>query len=102
MAEFVTVGRLEEVPDGEMRLFQVGGEDVAVANIDGELFAFGDVCTHRNCSLSEGDLEETSVVCPCHGSVFDVHTGEVLNPPATEPVPVFEVTVEDGMVRIKP
>lgn len=102
MANFVTVGSADEVPDGEMRMFQVGGEDVAVANVDGEHFAFGDTCTHRQCSLSEGDLEDTSVVCPCHGSTFDIKTGEVLSPPATEPIPVFEVRVEGNELQVAP
>jgi nitrite reductase/ring-hydroxylating ferredoxin subunit len=100
MADEVTVGRVEDVPEGEMRAFQVGGDDVTVANVGGSLYAFGDTCTHAGCSLAEGDLEETSVTCVCHGSEFDVATGEVLGPPATESVPTFEVAVEDGEIRI--
>jgi 3-phenylpropionate/trans-cinnamate dioxygenase ferredoxin subunit len=102
VADFVTVGSAEDVPDGEMRMFQVGGEDVAVANVEGEYFAFGDVCTHRQCSLSEGDIEDTSVICACHGSTFDMKTGEVLAPPATEPIVVFEVRVEGGELQVAP
>lgn len=102
MTDFVTVGSPEDLADGEIKMFQVGGEDVAVANIEGEYFAFGDVCTHRQCSLSEGDLEDTSVVCVCHGSTFDIRTGEVLAPPATEPIPVYEVRVEAGELQISP
>jgi nitrite reductase/ring-hydroxylating ferredoxin subunit len=102
VADFITVGSPDDVPDGEMRMFQVGGEDVAVANVDGEYFAFGDTCTHRQCSLSEGDLEDTSVVCPCHGSTFDIKSGEVLAPPATEAIPVFDVRVEGGELQVAP
>jgi 3-phenylpropionate/trans-cinnamate dioxygenase ferredoxin subunit len=102
MADFVTVGSPDDVPDGEIRMFQVGGEDVAVANVDGEYFAFGDTCTHRQCSLSEGDLEDTSVICACHGSTFDIKSGEVLAPPATEPIPVFDVRVEGGELQVAP
>ncbi len=100
MAEFITVGRADEVPEAEMRQYQVGGEDVAVANVDGELHAFSDVCTHAGCSLAEGDLEGTTVTCMCHGSEFDVTTGDVLNGPATEPVQTFEVTVEGDDLKI--
>ena len=56
------------------------GTQVAIANVDGVFYAFGDNCTHAQCSLAEGDLEGTSVFCPCHGSVFDVTTGAVLAP----------------------
>jgi nitrite reductase/ring-hydroxylating ferredoxin subunit len=100
MPELTAVGRTEDVPEGEMRQFQVGGEDVAVANVDGALHAFGDTCTHMQCSLADGDLEGTTVTCPCHGSEFDVTNGDVLNGPATEPVGSFEVSAEGGELKI--
>ena len=100
--DYVTVGSAGDVPDGDMRAYQVGGEDVCVANVDGTFFAFGDTCTHAACSLAEGDLDETTVTCICHGSEFDVTTGEVLHGPATEPVPSFDAVVEDGQLRIGP
>lgn len=100
MADFTTVGRTEDVPEGEMRQFQVGGEDIAVANVDGEFHAFGDVCTHAQCSLADGDLDGTTVTCACHGSEFDVTSGDVLGGPAAEPVQSYEVSIEDGALRI--
>ena len=100
MSELITVGGKDEVPEGEMRQSQVGGEDVAVANVDGELHAFSDVCTHRQCSLAEGDLDGTTVTCACHGSEFDVTTGDVLGGPAVEPVQSFRVTVEGDDLKI--
>lgn len=100
MAEPITVGGKDDVPEGEMRQYQVGGEDVAVANVAGELHAFGDVCTHQQCSLAEGDLEGTTVTCFCHGSQFDVTTGDVLNGPAVDPVQTYRVVVEGDDLRI--
>ncbi|HEX2026003.1 MAG TPA: non-heme iron oxygenase ferredoxin subunit [Actinomycetota bacterium] len=100
MAEFITVGKTNEVAAGEMRSYQVGGEDIAVANVDGRYHAFGDICTHAQCSLAEGDLEGTTVICACHGSEFDVTSGEVLNGPAVEPVPSYQVQVEGEDLRI--
>ena len=98
--EFVSGGRAGDLGPGEMRAYQVGGEDVAVANADGTFHAFGDTCTHAACSLAEGDLDDTTVTCICHGSEFDVTSGEVLAGPATEPVPTFEVMVEGDDLRI--
>jgi 3-phenylpropionate/trans-cinnamate dioxygenase ferredoxin subunit len=72
-----------------------------VANVDGAFYAFGDTCTHRACSLAGGDLEETTVVCPCHGSEFDVRSGAVLRGPAREPVGTYEARVEDGRLEVK-
>ncbi len=98
--EFTPVGRADDIPPGEMRSFQVGGEDVAVANVDGTFHAFGDVCTHAFCNLSDGDLDGTTVTCPCHGSQFDVTSGEVQNGPAVEPVDSYDVQSEGGEIRI--
>jgi nitrite reductase/ring-hydroxylating ferredoxin subunit len=100
MTEFTAVGRADEVPEGELRGYQVGGEDVAVANVGGTLHAFNDICTHMQCLLSEGDLDGTTVTCACHGSQFDVTSGDVLGGPATEPVASYDVQTEDGELKI--
>ena len=84
-----------------MQAFEVQGTQIAVANVAGEFHAFGDTCTHMQCSLAEGDLEETTVTCPCHGSEFDVTSGEVLAPPAREPVGSYETRVEGKNLEIK-
>jgi nitrite reductase/ring-hydroxylating ferredoxin subunit/uncharacterized protein with PQ loop repeat len=101
MSQFSNVARTEEIPEGEMAAFDVDGQRVAVANVAGSLHAFGDICTHAHCSLADGELEGTTVTCPCHGSQFDVTTGEVLNPPATEAVPAFRLRVEDGEIQVE-
>lgn len=100
MAEFVTVGRTEEVEEGEAVAFVVGDEEVAVARVEGDLYAFGDVCTHRRCNLSAGEIEGTAIECECHGSMFSMETGEVLNPPATEPIATFEIRELDGDIQV--
>lgn len=101
MAEFVTAGKANEVSEGALRAFDVGGIPVAVANVAGTFHAFGDTCTHQQCSLADGDLEGTTVTCVCHGSQFDVTTGAVLNPPAEEPVPTYEVRLEGDELQIE-
>jgi len=79
----------------------VKGITIAVANVGGAFHAFDDTCTHRQCSLAEGDLEGSTVICPCHGSVFDVESGEVLRGPAREPVETYEVRLKDGNLEIR-
>jgi nitrite reductase/ring-hydroxylating ferredoxin subunit len=96
-----TVARVGDIPEGEIRAYEVGGEDVAIANVDGSFFAFNDVCTHARCSLAEGDLEDTTVTCSCHGSEFDVTTGDVLGGPAMEPVDSYDLTVEGDEIRVE-
>ncbi len=74
---------------------------IAVANVDGDYFAFDDTCTHQGCSLSTGSLDGTSVTCPCHGSTFNVTTGEVVNGPAMRPVEVYVIGVNGEEIEIE-
>lgn len=102
MAEFVRVGSLAEIPEGEVRAFDLPAARVAVAHVEHRLFAFGDECTHAGCALSEGTFDDrlAQVTCACHESVFDVETGEPLEGPAQDPVPIFPARVVDGWVEV--
>ena len=100
MGEWVKVGAAGEVPEGEVTAFGVGERQVAVANVEGDLHAFDDTCTHMQCSLAEGELDGTIIECPCHGSQFDVTTGEAVGGPAVDPVGVFETKEEDGELKV--
>lgn len=101
MSEFITVTRVEELRPGQVEVFEVGDEFVAVANVDGVFHAFADVCTHDDGPLVEGDLEGCIVTCPRHGAQFDVSTGEALSLPAIAPLPTFEARVENGKVQVR-
>ena len=101
MAEFVAVGRADDLREGDVGAFDMQDTKIAVANVGGSFYAFDDTCTHMRCSLAEGDLEETTVTCPCHGSEFDVTSGEVLAPPAREPVGSYETRVVGENLEIK-
>ncbi|MBI3647302.1 MAG: Rieske 2Fe-2S domain-containing protein [Actinobacteria bacterium] len=101
MAELVTVGRSDEIGEGKTKAFQVGAQLVGIARVGGELLAFSDICTHRQCNLtSGGEIEGTVIDCECHGSRFDMKTGEVVEGPATEPLATFEVTEENGEIQV--
>jgi nitrite reductase/ring-hydroxylating ferredoxin subunit len=101
MPEFVTVGRTDEIVDGEAKAYSVDGDEIAVARVDADLYAFSDICTHRACNLSMGgEIDGTSIQCECHGSVFDMQTGEALEGPATEPLATFPVREENGDLQI--
>ena len=93
---------LDEMEPGTARRVEIGGVPVAVVRIDDEVYAIGDVCSHANVSLSEGEVwaEERELECPKHGSTFDLETGEPVTLPATQPVPVYDVAVTDGTVTI--
>jgi 3-phenylpropionate/trans-cinnamate dioxygenase ferredoxin subunit len=100
--EFVRVAALAEIPEGEVRAYEIPAGRVAIAHAENRLFAFADECTHAGCSLSEGELDdrEATVECPCHGSVFDVETGEPVEGPAVDPVAVYSVRLEADWVEV--
>ena len=102
MAEFVPVLGAGDLGEGEMRAFDVRGTKIAVANVR-QVRSTPSTTRARTwqCSLAEGDLEETTVICPCHGSEFDVSSGEVLQGPAREPVETYETRVEGGNLEVE-
>ena len=85
---------------GEVKLVVAGESPISVANIGGALVAFDDLCTHRQCSLAQGVLEGQVITCPCHGSRFDVATGEVVRGPAREPLATYEARLDGGRVVV--
>lgn len=91
---FVRVGSSKDVASGEMRVFDLSGTKVTVVASDSGLYAFDDTCTHTGCSLATGEVDGTTVTCPCHGSQFDITSGAVLRGPARRPVRSRAVRVE--------
>lgn len=102
MAGFVRVAALADVPEGESLGVEVAGERVCLARIDGEVYAVRDVCSHREFPLAGGEVDpdDCSITCEWHGARFDLRTGAALCLPATQPVPVYAVRVEDGEILV--
>lgn len=101
MAKFVKVGRADEIGPGEKQIYEVDGILVVVVNLNGEYYCVEDVCTHDGGPLGEGVLDNGHIICPRHGSHFDVRTGDALTLPAFEPVPTYEVKVENGDLLVE-
>jgi len=76
---------------------------IAIARVDDRIYAFDDLCTcaANSCPLSGGLLMKTTIMCQCHGSLFDITTGAVVNGPATEALNVYNVQEIDGNIRIR-
>ena len=95
------VASLSELPEGSLLRVEVGDVPICLVHAeDGKVYAIGDVCSHEDYSLSEGELWEMSVECPRHGSRFDVRTGAVTGLPAVIPAQTYPVTVEDGEIYL--
>jgi 3-phenylpropionate/trans-cinnamate dioxygenase ferredoxin subunit len=98
--EFLEIAPASELPNGERLFVEIEGRAIVIFNIAAQLFAIGDVCTHDDGPLGDGDLEGYDIVCPRHGAEFDVRTGKVMQMPAVVDIPAYPVRVVDGMIQV--
>ena len=101
MATRFEIAKVGELDTGEMKQAPVEDRVLVLLNVGGDLFAIDDECTHQACSLSDGTLDGDELECVCHGSVFDVKTGSVLEGPAEMPVPTYRVQVDAETVYVE-
>jgi nitrite reductase/ring-hydroxylating ferredoxin subunit/uncharacterized membrane protein len=99
-AEWTDVAATTEI-DSTFRSVDVDGVALLVTRVGGQVTAIEDRCTHRGAPLSEGEREDECVVCPWHGSRFELRTGAAVQGPATRPQPVYEVRDTNGRVEIR-
>lgn len=92
------VAKVSEITPGTTRRVVVDSVEILLCNVDGNIYAIEDVCTHDGGPLDQGELEGECVVCPRHGATFDVRTGDALTLPAVLPLMTFDVSIEgDGV-----
>ena len=105
MSGWVDVGSPEELADRKPVRVSVGEHSVILVKADEQVFAIGNQCTHQGAGLDRGVVKIAgsvrTVTCPAHGSMFNLETGKAMRPPATKPVPVYDVKVEDGRVFVR-
>lgn len=99
--KYVPVMPESELQPNKPTRVEANGTPVMVVKVAGEVFALGDTCVHAGCSLAGGQLQGASIVCPCHGSQYDLRDGSVINGPATMAEPHYAVRVQDGMIQVK-
>jgi 3-phenylpropionate/trans-cinnamate dioxygenase ferredoxin subunit len=102
---FRTVGSGDAIPNGSVMPYYLSDRKlrISVARVDDDLYAFNDLCTcaDQACPLSGGLLTETTLMCQCHGSQWDIATGAVINGPATKALNTYEVQEADGDIQIR-
>lgn len=99
MPPFVAVCAVDEIPEGQGRVFQAAGREIALFRIGGQFYALDNICPHRGGPLGEGIVCGTEVTCPWHAWSFDLRTGAYTFDPELA-VEKFEVRVEDGQVQV--
>jgi 3-phenylpropionate/trans-cinnamate dioxygenase ferredoxin subunit len=100
MSDPVKVATVHDIPPGEVRVFEAGDRDIAIANVNGTFYAVDDVCTHDGGPLGEGSVVDSQVECPRHGARFDLKTGRPTALPAVLPVRTYAVEVDGEDIKV--
>jgi 3-phenylpropionate/trans-cinnamate dioxygenase ferredoxin subunit len=98
--EFVSIVGADQLPNGQRLFVEIDNLPIVVFNLGGQLYAIGDVCSHDDGPLGDGDVEGMEVICPRHGARFDLRSGKVTALPAVEDIPAYPVRVVDGEIEI--
>ena len=86
---------------GEVLGVEVAGRSIALYSADDGIFATDNICTHAYACLSDGWLDGEVIECPLHAARFDIRTGKVLDPPATEDLKTYQVRVVGDEIQVR-
>lgn len=100
MADYQAAAALSECPPGKMRAVKVGGRSILLANVEGQIYAVDELCTHEDSSLALGCLKGDKVKCSLHGSRFCLKTGQPQEEPATEPLRTYPVKIDAEQIWV--
>jgi len=100
MAEWIAVCPEAELGPGMRKVVETEIGPIAVFNLDGELYAIADICTHDGGELASGKCEGDQIICPRHGARFCIRDGRALTPPAFENIETFPLRIEDGVIQV--
>jgi nitrite reductase/ring-hydroxylating ferredoxin subunit len=112
MAKYITIAKINEIPEGTMKGFTVGNKQILVANVNGKFYATDALCPHKQAYLPNGKLKGNIVTCPLHGAQFDVVSGKVqknINPliriltggKGVTDLNTYEIKVEGNKIKVK-
>lgn len=101
MAQFHKVLTLKELPNNSMKHIDWANIPLAIYNVNGKIYATTDICSHKQCLLTDGTLSENIIECPCHGGKFDVTTGAVLALPPVTPIKTYPLRITDQNIEVE-
>lgn len=96
---FVEIGPAD-LPNGERMFVEIEDKPIVIFNIAETYYAIGDICTHDDGPLGDGELEDTNIVCPRHGATFDIRSGKATGMPAVIDIPAYPVRIVDGNLEL--
>jgi 3-phenylpropionate/trans-cinnamate dioxygenase ferredoxin subunit len=98
--DFLEILPADQLPQGERIFIEVEGKSIVVFNLAGKLFAIGDICSHDNGPVGDGEIEDSEIICPRHGARFDILSGKATSLPAVVDIPAYPVRVVKGMIEV--
>ena len=96
--EYIEIAPVGELPEGERLFVEIEGKPIVIFNIAGQFFSIGDVCSHDDGPVGEGQLSEYTITCPRHGAQFDIRNGKVVTMPAVVDIPAYPVQIREGNI----
>lgn len=101
MSDWIQVAPAAQFAEGDVRVVEVDGVMVAVYLLDGEFIAIEDLCPHDGAEIASGCVKDGILTCPRHGATFNLRNGDVLSPPAYDPLEMMLVRIEDSVVEVR-
>lgn len=98
--DWVTVAKRADLPPGQIKGVKVGKLEIALYNLDGDIYATDNVCSHAYAQLSDGFLDKGTIVCPLHAGCFDVKTGKAVEAPAEEDIKTYPARVAGDDIQV--
>lgn len=98
--EFVAIGPATDLENGERLFVEIDNLPIVVFNIGEKIFAIGDVCSHDDGPVGDGEIVDHEITCPRHGATFDIRTGKALTLPAVVDIPSYPVRIVEGQIEI--
>jgi naphthalene 1,2-dioxygenase system ferredoxin subunit len=98
---WIDIASKEDVPEDDVMGIDVNAKSIALYQVDGEIFATDNICTHGNARLCDGFLEGHEIECPLHQGKFDIRNGKALCAPLTEDIQVYPVKIDGGRVFVE-
>jgi naphthalene 1,2-dioxygenase system ferredoxin subunit len=98
---WIDVLAADAVPQGDVTAVMVSGKEIALYEVEGEVFATDNLCTHGAARMSDGFLEGREIECPLHQGRFDVCTGKALCAPLTESIRTYPVRIDQSRIWVK-
>ena len=100
-AKYQTVAKVSDIQPGELMYVEVGEAFICLINMDGEIHAINDECTHEEASMSDGTIIDGEIECPLHGGAYDIRTGEPTNFPVVVAIEKYGVRIEGDEIQVE-